>query len=105
MNPMDLMKNFQNLQSRMKDIQDKVRDITVSGTAGGDMVRIEMNGAMEVLSVRISPEAVDPADIPMLQDLVLAAFSDAMAKIRDRLQEEMSELTGGLNLPPGFPGL
>lgn len=104
MNPLDFMKNLQNMQSRMGDMQEKMRDITVVGTAGGDMVRIELNGQMEVVAVTISDEAVDPDDIVMLQDLILAAFTDASAKVREKLREEMSELTGGMNLPPGFMG-
>ena len=105
MNPMDLIKNFQNIQSRVGEMQEKLKDVTVSGTSGGDMVRIEMNGQMEVTKVTISPEAVDPDDIAMLEDLVFAAFSDAFAKIKEKMREEMSALTGGMNLPPGFLGM
>lgn len=99
---MDLLKN---LQSRMGDVQGRMQAITATGSAGGDMVRIEMNGQMSVLNVSISPEAVDPDDIGMLEDLVLAAFSDASAKVREKMSEEMSSITGGLNIPPGFMGL
>ena len=105
MNPMDLIKNFQNIQSRVGDMQEKLKDVIVSGTSGGDMVKIEMNGQMEVTKVTISPEAVDPDDIGMLEDLVFAAFSDAFAKIKEKMREEMSALTGGMNLPPGFLGM
>ena len=103
-NPMDILKNFQNIQSRMSEAQEKLKAITVVGTAGGDMVRIELTGQMEVKSITISPEAVDPEDIEMLEDLTLAAFTDAVAKVKDKIQEEMSSLTGGLNLPPGLFG-
>ena len=68
------------------------------------MVRIEINGQMEVLKVTITPEVVDPEEITMLEDLVLAAFSDASAKIKEKIREEMSSITGGMNLPPGFMG-
>ena len=105
MNPMDLLKNFQNIQSRMKDMQDKVKDIIVTGTAGGDMVSVEMNGAMEVTGVTISPEVVDPNDIEMLQDLIIAALRDAMVKVKEQLQDQMSSLTGGLDLPPELMGM
>jgi DNA-binding YbaB/EbfC family protein len=105
MNPFDLFKQFGNIQERMNEIQNRLQGISVVGSAGGDMVQIEMNGHMQVLSVRISPEAVDPADIQMLQDLLQAAFSDAMYKIKEKIREEMSALTGGLNLPPGLLGL
>lgn len=105
MNPMDLLKNFQNIQSRMTEMQERMKRLTVSGTSGAGMVVIEMNGQMEVTGVTISPEAVDPKDIGMLQDLVFAAFSDASAKIKEKLKEEMSALTGGVDLPPGLFGM
>lgn len=105
MNPMDILKNFQNIQSKMGEMQERMQGITATGSAGGDMVRIEMNGQMEVQHVTIDPEVVDPEDVGMLQDLVLAAFTDASAKIREKMQEEMSSITGGLNLPPGMLGM
>jgi len=104
MNPMDIFKNFQNLQSRVGGMQERMQGITATGTAGGDMVRVEIDGQMEVRNISISREVVDPEDISMLEDLVLAAFSDASAKVREKMREEMSSITGGLDLPPGFPG-
>ena len=104
MNPMDLLKNFQNIQSKMTEAQERLKELEAVGTSGGDMVRVEISGEMEVKSVTISPEAVDPIDIDMLQDLVLAAFHDAMAKIKEKMREEMSSVTGGLDLPPGMFG-
>ncbi|MFW5690144.1 MAG: YbaB/EbfC family nucleoid-associated protein [Spirochaetota bacterium] len=104
MNPMDILKNVQQLQARMNDAQAKVREISAVGSAGGDMVRVELTGEFSVTKVTISPEAVDPNDISMLEDLVLAAFSDAAYKVRERIQQEMSSVTGGLNLPPGLFG-
>jgi hypothetical protein len=104
MNPMDLLKNFQNIQSKMSEAQERLKELDAVGTSGGDMVRIEISGEMEVKSVKISPEAVDPEDLGMLEDLVLAAFHDAMAKIKEKMREEMSSVTGGLNLPPGMFG-
>lgn len=105
MNPFDFLKQFQDLQGKMGEIQEKLKDISVQGSSGGDMVSIQLNGQMKVLSVKISREAVDPEDIQMLEDLVLAAFTDAMFKIKEKLREEMSSITGGLNLPPGLMGL
>lgn len=102
---MDLIKNFQNIQSRMGEMQEKMKSLVVTGTAGGGMVSVDMNGQMEVTGVKISPEAVDPEDIEMLQDLVFAAFSDASAKIKDKMKEEMSTITGGMDLPPGLFGM
>lgn len=100
MDPMDLFKNLQSLQSQMTGMQDKMKDISAVGTSGGDMVSIEINGAMEVTKVKILPEIVDPEDVAMLEDLILAAFTDAGTKIKVKLASEMSSLTGGL----GFPG-
>ncbi len=105
MNPMDLLKNFQNIQSRVSEMQEKIKDITVTGTAGGDMVRVEINGQMAVLNVTIAPEVVDPSDIVMLQDLVRAAITDALAKLKERMRDEMSDATGGLDLPTELFGM
>ena len=105
MNPFDLFKNMQNMQSQMKDMQDKMKEIRVQGSAGGDMVTVEMNGELTLLSVRISPDIVDPADVGMLEDLVQAAMIDAGRKVKEKIQEEMSSLTGGLPLPPNMFGM
>jgi DNA-binding YbaB/EbfC family protein len=82
-----------------------MKEIVVTGTSGGDMVRIVLNGQMDVQGVTISPEAVDPEDIEMLQDLVQAAFVDASAKLKEKMREEMSAITGGLPIPPGMLGI
>jgi len=104
-NPFDIMKNFQALQAKIGEMQSKVKHITAKGSAGGDMVSVELNGQFNVVNVRISPTAVDPLDIGMLEDLVLAAFTDAMNKLKEKLKEEVSAATGGFNIPPGFLGL
>lgn len=105
MNPMDLMKNFQQMQTKLQETQERLKTIRATGSAGGDMVRVEISGEFAVLNVTISPEVVDPQDITMLEDLVRAAFTDAVANIKDRVREEMSSLTGGLDLPPGLMGM
>jgi DNA-binding YbaB/EbfC family protein len=104
-NPFDMFKQLQGLQSRVGEIQEKLKNLTVSGSSGGGMVTVEMNGQMQVLKVAIAPEAVDPRDIPMLQDLVLAAMTDAMDRLKEKIREEVSSATGSLGLPPGFLGL
>ncbi len=103
-NPMDFLKNFQNIQSKLSEAQERMKDVTAVGTSGGDMVRVTINGQMEVQKVEISPEAVDPGDIEMLQDLVLAAFTNAMEKVKEEIRQQMSSLTGGMDLPPGMFG-
>lgn len=104
MNPMDMLKNFQNIQSKVQEAQQQLKEIRETGTSGGDMVRIEMTGEFQVTSVRISPEAVDPDDIEMLQDLILAAFTNATSNVKERIREELSSITGGMDLPPGIFG-
>ncbi len=103
-NPFELLKNLQNLQSRMNEMQERMSQIRVTGSSGGDMVRIEMSGTLSVTRVTIAKEAVNPNDVEMLQDLVLAAFSDALARVKERMKEEASSMTGGLDLPPGLLG-
>jgi DNA-binding YbaB/EbfC family protein len=104
-NPMDLFKNMQSIQSKVSEMQERLKEIVVTGSSGGGMVKIELDGQFFVRRVEISPEAVDPSDIEMLQDLVLAAFSDASAKIKEKMKEEASVFTDGMNLPPGLLGL
>lgn len=101
MNPFEMIKNLKNMQSNMKEMQEKMALTTVVGTSGGDMVRVTMNGQMEVTDVFFSPEVVDPSDISMLQDLVKAAHADAMVKIKDILKDSMLDAGGGA-MPPGF---
>lgn len=105
MNPFEMLKNLQSLQSGMQEMQGKLAEINVTGTAGGEMVRVSMNGQMMVTGVHIEPEAVDPGDVGMLEDLVRAALSDAMAKIKEAIQQEVSSMTGGMPIPPGFMGM
>jgi len=105
MNPMDLLKNLQNMQGQFQAIQARLASVRVTGTAGGDMVKITLSGQMDVISVSIAPEIVNPNEVKMLEDLILAAFIDSSAKIREKIREEVSSLTGGLNIPPGFMGM
>lgn len=104
-NPFDLLKQFGNMQEKMGEVQERLRRLVVTGSSGGGMVEVDINGHMEVLQVRLAAEAVDPNDIPMLQDLLRAAFSDAMFKIKEKIREEVSSLTGGLPIPPGLMGM
>lgn len=104
MNPMDILKNMNQIQARMQESQAKLKELRATGTAGGDMVQIEITGEFSVVSVKIAPDAVDPNDIEMLQDLVRAAMTDAVYKVKEQIQQEMSAVTGGMNLPPGLFG-
>lgn len=103
-NPLDLLKNLKEVQQSIGNMQEKMKNILVTGTAGGDMVKIEMNGAFEIQKVSISPEVVDPKDTEMLEDLITAAFTQAMGKIKDKMKETISPLAGNMDIPPGFMG-
>ncbi len=105
MNPMDFLKNFQNVQSKMNEMQENLKSLVVTGASGGGMVEIEMDGQLDIRKVKIAPEVVDPNDIEMLQDLIMAAMTDASAKVKEKMKEQASTITGGLNLPPGLLGM
>ena len=104
-NPFDILKQLQGLQSRVGEMQEKLKSVHVAGSSGGGMVTIEMNGQMTVEKVTIAKEAVDPADVQMLEDLVLAALTDVLDRLKDKLKDEVSQATGGLGLPPGMLGM
>ncbi|MDR2052237.1 MAG: YbaB/EbfC family nucleoid-associated protein [Treponema sp.] len=104
-NPFDILKNAQKLQEQMGNLQEKLGGIAVTGSAGGGMVEIDLNGKMEVIAVRIEQAVVNPRDVPMLQDLVAAAFSDGLEKAKEAVNREvgaMAGIPGGMF--PGFPG-
>lgn len=102
MNPFDMLKNIQNVQDAMRQMQEKMKVVTAVGTAGGDLVKVTVNGQLEVLHVELAPECVDPRDISMLADLIRMATNDAMAKVKDRMKDELGPLAQGL---PGLPGV
>lgn len=106
-NPFDLLKNAQKIQEQMGALQERLGNVVATGSAGGGMAEVDMNGRMEVTAVRLDAEAVNPAELGLLQDLIKAACTDAMEKVREALKDEMGSLTGGLGLPggSGFPGL
>jgi len=99
-----LMKQAQQFQSKMSKLQEELEQETVEASAGGGMVNVVVSGKQEVLSISIDPEVVNPEDIEMLQDLILAAVNDGLAKSRDMVNQRMSELTGGMNIP-GLTGM
>jgi len=103
-NPFDILKNAQKIQEQMSGFQEKLESISATGASGAGLVEIDLNGKLEVLAVRIAPQAVEGADIDMLQDLVMAAFTDGMTKVKEAVSREAAAMTGGLNIP-GFPGV
>ncbi len=99
-----IMKQAQKFQTKMAKMQEELSDRTVEASAGGGMVTVVANGGQDVLSIRIDPEVVDPDDVEMLQDLIMAAVNDALNKAKAMMNEEMGQLTKGMNIP-GMPGL
>jgi len=97
-----MMKQAQEMQTKMQDMQDSLSDLEVTGASGGGMVEITLNGKGEARRVRIDPSLVGDADTGVLEDLVTAAINDARGKVDAVAKEKMSELTGGLELPPGM---
>ena len=97
-----MMKQAQEMQSKMTEMQDKLSDIEVIGSAGGGMVEYTLTGKNEARRLKIDPSLLTPENGEMLEDLVIAAANDARCKVELKIQEKMSELTGGLQLPPGF---
>ncbi len=95
----NMMKQAQKLQAKMLRMQEELADKTVEATAGGGMIKAVANGRQQILSIQIEKEVVDPDDVEMLQDLILAAVNDALAKSQEMVSGEMSKLTGGLQIP------
>ena len=95
----NMMKQAQKLQSQMMKLQEELADRTVDSSSGGGMVTVVANGRQQIVSIQIENEVVDPDDVEMLQDLVLAAVNDALAKAQEMVSSEMGKLTGGLNIP------
>ncbi len=93
------MKQAQQLQSKMAQMQEEMAEKTIEATAGGGMVKVVANGKQQVISIQIEKEVVDPEDVEMLQDLIVAAVNDALSRSQAMVNEEMSKLTGGMNIP------
>jgi DNA-binding YbaB/EbfC family protein len=97
-----LMKQAQKMQSKMQEMQEKLAEIEITGTSGGGMVEITLNGKGETRRVKLDPQLVKTDEVEVLEDLLVAAFNDARTKLEARTAEEMSKLTGGIDLPPGI---
>lgn len=97
-----LMKQVQKMQQDMVKLQDGLKEKTVEATAGGGVVKAIASGKKQLVSIEISPEVVDPDDIEMLQDLIMAATNEALQKAEEMVTKEMGKLTGGLNIPGMF---
>ena len=99
MNPKQLMKQVAQMQEQM---QRKMQEVRVEGSAGGGMVKATMNGSKELIAVTIDKEAVDPNDVEMLQDLVVAAVNEASRKVDEEMQSSLGAMSGGMKIPGLF---
>ena len=95
----NLFKQAQQMQQKMAKLQDELGQRTVEASVGGGMVSVTVNGKNEVLSLKIEPQVVDPDDVEMLEDLVLAGVNEALRKSQEMVSDEMSKLTGGMKIP------
>lgn len=95
----NLMKQAQQMQQKMMKLQEEIAQRTLDASVGGGMVTVTVNGKSEVLRIKIEPQVVDPNDVEMLEDLILAGVNEALRKAQEMMAEEMSKLTGGLKIP------
>ena len=98
-NPFDVLKMFQGLQKQMEDMQEKLAKVRVIGSAGGDMVEVEITASLEVIKVTLDPTLAETQDRSVLEDLIAAAVNDAVRRVEKVSQEKMGSLTAGLNIP------
>ena len=98
-NMQQLMKQAQKMQAEMMKQQEELANTVYTASAGGGMVTIEMNGQYEVVSLKIDPQVVDPEDVEMLEDLVLAAIQEVISNVQEASNDAMSKVTGGINIP------
>lgn len=100
-----MLKQVQKMQADMEKTQAELKNMTVEATVGGGVVTAIANGNQEITEIKIEPDAVDPDDVEMLEDLVLAAVNEVLRKAQDLAAKEMQKVTGGLNVPGMPPGL
>jgi hypothetical protein len=97
-----MLKQVQDVQKRMGEMQEALAHAEISGTAGGGLVTVTLNGKGDMRGVKIDPSLAGPDDIEVLEDLIVAAHTDAKARVEAHAAEEMKKVTGGMKLPPGF---
>ena len=98
----NMMKQAQQMQAKMAEMQERMGDLEVDGQSGGGLVTVTLNGRKEMRSVKVDKSLVDPDDIEVMEDLIVAAFNDANAKADAAIQEETQKMMSGLKLPPGM---
>ena len=97
-----MMKQAQEMQTKVQEMQEKLVELEISGVSGAGMVTVRLNGKGAMLGLHIDPSLFNAKDAEIVEDLIVAAFSDAKGKVELRVADEMSKITGGLNLPPGL---
>lgn len=97
-----MMKQAQEMQAKMAEMQEGLEKIELTGTAGGGLVSLRLNGKSQMRSLKIDPSILNKDDVEMVEDLIVAAFNDAKTKVEEYSQAEMAKVTGGINLPEGF---
>lgn len=99
MNPFDMMKNLGGLQNQLKEAQEKFGALRATGSSGGNMVNVTVNGKFEMVDIKLDPICVDNRDVPMLQDLILAAHHAAVEDMQEKMKSELGPMLGGMNIP------
>ena len=102
MNMQEMMKQARKMQGQLAQAQESMKDVTIDASAGGGMVKATVNGDLELVSIQIDPDALDPEDVDLLQDMIVAAVNEAIRGVSEVASKQMSSITGGLNIP-GMP--
>jgi hypothetical protein len=98
----NMLKQAQQMQTKMAEVQERLAAMEVEGTAGAGLVTVTISGKNDIKKVKIDPSLIDPEEAEVLEDLIVAAAADAKSKVDEAMQEEMAKLTGGMQLPPGM---
>lgn len=99
MNPFEMMKNLGGLQNQLKEAQEKLWALRATGSSGGNMVQVTLNGKFELMDIKLDPICVDNRDVGMLQDLIVAAHHAAMENMQEKMKSELGPMLGGMNIP------
>lgn len=102
MNMQEMMKQARKMQEQLAQAQESMKDVTIDASAGGGMVKATVNCDLELVSIQIDPDALDPEDVDLLQDMIVAAVNEAIRGVSEVASKQMSSITGGLNIP-GMP--
>lgn len=102
MNMQEMMKQARKMQEQLAQAQESMKDVTIDASAGGGMVKATVNGDLELVSIQVDPDALDPEDVDLLQDMIVAAVNEAIRGVSEVASKQMSSITGGLNIP-GMP--